>query len=292
VPIAAPHRGHEIESRGTRVAGLDPVHALDAAEQTIVVAQQPAAKFETGSGEVSIVARETPLDRNPEQRLVACRRHLFVVGQAGGIAIGRTLHAERARLARHLPGEFLLAAGERFGHHHGSIVGGLGYEPEDGVLDCDGLSRPKPELGRWLRGGVVGDFERRIEPDATGLQTLEQQVERHDLGQRGRMAQAVGVDLMQRRAGLGVDHDRGGRRIVDTRLDRLLGMVTLAFGAGLGGVGCGAEQGHDGGKAQTSPTKPARGPDRHATHVSLPVLSPGRRRDRRRNPLSWTPRPR
>ena len=53
-----------------------------------------------------------------------------------------------------------------------------------------------------------------VERELAGFELLEQQIERHDLGQRGRMADGVGIGRMQHLAGIGVDHDGGVRRVV------------------------------------------------------------------------------
>ena len=78
---AALDRGDEIEARGARIAGLDAVHALDPAEQVVVVAHGAAAIDEAREREVAVVLREALLDRDAEQRLVARRGHLLVVGK-------------------------------------------------------------------------------------------------------------------------------------------------------------------------------------------------------------------
>ena len=48
------------------------------------------------------------------------------------------------------------------------------------------LARPQPELGGRLLRGVVGDLHLGIEAQLAGLDLLEQQIERHDLGERSR----------------------------------------------------------------------------------------------------------
>ncbi len=106
----------------------------------------------------------------------------------------------------------VLVAAEIFGDDDGGVVRGLGDDALDRVLDRDGLAGLEFELGRRLLGGVFGDFERRIELDLAGVEALEQQIERHHLGQRGRMPQCVRVRCLQDGAAIAVDHDRGRRR--------------------------------------------------------------------------------
>ena len=80
------HRGDEVEAGRAGVAGLDAVDAFDLAEQVIVVADRLAVIDEGRRREIVVVAREALLDGAAEQRLVARRGDLLVVGQAGGIA--------------------------------------------------------------------------------------------------------------------------------------------------------------------------------------------------------------
>src|SRR5436305_1004370 len=82
-------------------AALDASDAFEVAERAIVVADRLAAIIEHGGREITVVARIAILDRAAERSLIARRGQLFVVGQAGGVAIGGLAHAERPRLARH-----------------------------------------------------------------------------------------------------------------------------------------------------------------------------------------------
>ncbi len=113
-----------------------------------------------------------------------------------------------------------LAAAEIFGDDDGGIVGGSGDDALDRVLDRDGLAGLEPELGRVLLRGMFGNGKRRIELEPAGVETLEQQIERHHFGQRGGVAQRVGIRRLQHCAAVAVDHDRRKWRVV-------------AFGAGV-----------------------------------------------------------
>ena len=100
------------------------------------------AAVDEGRGrEVAVVAREAILDRAAEGGLVARGGDLLVVGQARGVAIDRLGHAERARLARHQPGELVFVAGDGFCDHDGGVVGRAGDETLDGILDPDASGR-------------------------------------------------------------------------------------------------------------------------------------------------------
>lgn len=126
--VTAAHRAHEVEAGGAGIAGLDAVDAFDIAEQAIVVADRLAAIVKHRRCEIAVVARVAILDRAAERGLIARRGQLFVVGQAGGVAIGGLAHAERARLSRHQLGEFVFVAGNRFRDHDGGVVGGARHQ--------------------------------------------------------------------------------------------------------------------------------------------------------------------
>ena len=242
---------------------------------------------------VAIVAREALLDGNAEHRLVARGRDLLLVRQAGGVAVDRLVHAEAARLAGHLARELGLVAGQRLRHHDGGVIGGLCDKPLDGVFDRQFLSRLEAELGRRLHRRPAAETSisvARLDPPR--LHLLEQQIERHDLGQRRRVARRVGVGLVQRRAGLGVDDDRGVARIVGSRPGPRVWRVALAALLGVGRIiGQRREQREDRSETQTSPTEPARGSDRHAIHASLPRPRPVGTPTGRPEPLSCTDHP-
>ena len=107
-------------------------------------------------------------------------------------------------------------AADRLGDRHGDVVGRTRDDRLDRVLDRDRVAGARPELGRLLRGGVLGDRDLRSQGQRALVELLEQQVERHHLGDRRGMARRVLVDAVERAAGIGVDDDRreggvGGR---------------------------------------------------------------------------------
>src|SRR5262245_39376728 len=62
---------------------------------------------------------------------------------------------------------------------------------------------------------MFGNFERAIEPESAGIETLEQKIERHDFGQRSGMPQSVRIGRLQYRSAVAIDHDgRKRRRII------------------------------------------------------------------------------
>ena len=209
VAVASLHRGDEVEAGGAGVTGLDAVHALDTAEQLVVVADRAAFVIERFGGEVTIVFWEAVLNSAAEGRLIARGGDLIAVRQARCVLVDRLAHAERACLARHRLGEIVFVACQRFGDDNRSVVGGAGDEPLDRVFDAEGLTRAEAELGRRLLRCVGRHIHRRIEFQFAALELLEQHVERHDLCQRRRMAQAVGAGGLERAAGIGIDDDGG-----------------------------------------------------------------------------------
>ena len=140
-------------------------------------------------------------------------RDLLVIGQARGVAIVRAGHAQRMRLARHHLGEGALVAADRLGDGDGDVVGRTGDDRLDRVLDRDCRSRAQAELGGRLGGGVLGDRQLDLQRQRAFLELLEQEIERHHLGQRSGMAQFVLVDAVEHAAAVGVDDDGGESRI-------------------------------------------------------------------------------
>ena len=264
--VAALDRGDEVEAGGAGETGLDAVDALDAAEQLVVIADRLAAIVEAVGREVPVVAREAVLDGAAERGLIARRGDLLGIGQAVRVAIGRAVHAERARLARHQLGELVDVAGDRFGDHHRGVVGRAGDEALDCVLDLHGRLRAGPAWSAPARRRF-GDRHHGVELHLAGLEPLEQQVERHDLGERGRKALRVGVVRLQRRAGVGVDDDGGeGRGVDDARVMDALAALALRLGMISG------EKGgrHRGDQAKHEQSTSARGRSDCAEH-ELPV---------------------
>ena len=137
----AMHRGQKVEAGSAGVAGLDAVDAVDAAEQVIVIADDLAAVGELVGRVVLEVARKALLGGAGENGEVARGGDLFVVGEAGGVAVDGARHAERVRLARHHVGEMRLVAADRFGDRHGDVVGRARHDRLDRVLDSDGVAR-------------------------------------------------------------------------------------------------------------------------------------------------------
>jgi hypothetical protein len=114
----------------------------------------------------------------------------------------------------------VFVSAEILGDRHGGIVRRLRDDCLDRIFDGDGLAGLQAELCGRLFGRVLGNLERCFELDPAGIEPLEQQVERHDLGQRGRMTQRVGVRRVQHVSGVAVDDDRGNLAVRSFRRER------------------------------------------------------------------------
>ena len=132
----------------SRVAGLDSVDAVDAAEQMIVVADDLAVEIELGGREIMEVAREALLERAPEDRQIVRRGDLPVVGKSGGVDVDRVRHAERMRLARHHVGEIAFRPPDGLGDRDRDVVGRPGYDGLDRVLDADRVAGREGRVSR------------------------------------------------------------------------------------------------------------------------------------------------
>ena len=147
VAIAALHRRHKVESGGTGITGLDAVHALDTAEQLVVVADRAAFVVERLGGEVAIVPREAVLNGAAERGLIAGGGDLGVVRKARCVLVDSLAHAKRAGLARHRLGEIVFVARQRFCDDDCCVLRGARDETFDSVFDTDRLTGPQAELG-------------------------------------------------------------------------------------------------------------------------------------------------
>ena len=184
-------------------------------------------------------------------------------------------HAQSVRLLGHYPGKLILAARQVFGDGNGNVICRFGNHRLDGVLDRDGLARLEAELGRGLLCSMGGDLQRRVEPDPPGIELLEQEVERHDLGQRGGVTHRIGVRRLQHLAAVAVDDQRGeGRRVffgvtaavVDMRDVARVMHVEAAVVPRISCVAGDEETRCEGGKTKDAIAKPAPGLRTHPSH--------------------------
>ena len=69
--------------------------------------------------------------------------------------------------------------------------------PSSAILGRNRAAHFEAKLGGTLSGGFLGNFELAVELELAGFELLEQKIERHDLGERCRMAQAVCIGGVQ-----------------------------------------------------------------------------------------------
>ena len=98
-------------------------------------------------------------------------------------------HAELAGLGVHHRDEALfVAAAEAFADHHGHVVGGLNHDAADRLFHRDAVAAVparalQAKTGRRLCRGVTGSRQAGVHGQPAVVQGIEQQVERHHLGQ-------------------------------------------------------------------------------------------------------------
>src|SRR3954470_34627 len=227
VPIIGFDVGYQVEARRAGIPRLDAVDAFDAPKQLVVIAVALAGVVENSRLEIRIIAREAVLDRAGENREIARRGDLLWIRQARRIAVDGAAHSERARFLRHMLRESLFGTCKIFSDGSSDIVGGFGHQRFDGVLDRNSVAGVKAKLRGRLLGSMSGNAQGSIERQATALELLEQDIERHHLGDGSGMAKLVLILRMERASGLRVDNHGGEWRVVapaammpSTRLSR------------------------------------------------------------------------
>ncbi len=208
-PAVAHRRGGEVVARGPGVAGLEAVGSGVALQQLVVVAVGAALVAEALGRKVLVVLREVADQRAGQRGHVARRRELPTVVQSRGVAEAGARHAQRRGLLGHAAGEAALAAGQRLGEDHGGVVGRLGDQRQDRVLDRNRPAALQAEPRGWHARGAPRNRQQLVLSEPPFLQGLEGEIERHHLGQRGRIVARVRVDLVQDVARAGVNYDGG-----------------------------------------------------------------------------------
>ena len=103
-----------------------------------------------------------------------------------------------------------------------------------------------------------------VELQLAGFDPLEQQIERHDLGQRRRAPDTVRIVRGEYRTGIGVDDDRGELRAVAFADDVMAAMLGAArFGA----LAADQDRCRDGNQPQRANTQRARGSEGCTKHL-------------------------
>ncbi len=202
-------RRHEVVARGAGITGLDPVDPVNPSEQLVVVAIGASAIAEVGGREIGVEGGMVGHDRPGEPGHVAGRGDLFRMMQAGGVAELCLAHADELRLDGHQCSETRFGSGNVFPDHDRHIVRRLGDQGFNGVPGRDRGARLQAQPRGRLAGRFAGDGHGGVEREPASRNLVEQHVEGHDLGQRGRMARRIGMPRMQDRSGLLIDHDGG-----------------------------------------------------------------------------------
>ncbi len=212
--FAALRRDHDVEAGGPDEAGLHAEHAIVIEQQAVMAAVRLAAELGVAPLEHVGVFGEVAEHAPRQDRHVIRGCLLAAVRQPGRVAKGRVLHAHRARLSGHQLGEIGFRPGDILRDCRGDIVGGLGHQHADGVAHAQAVARFEADL-RWRtfgRGRRHGQLRCQIETPIPEIR--ENDVKRHHLGKRCRIARSARIAFVQRLAGVGVDDDRGlGRRV-------------------------------------------------------------------------------
>ncbi len=126
---------------------------------------------------------------------------------------------------------------------------------------------------------MFGNRHLGVELHLAGVEALEQKIKRHDLGEGGRMADAVRAGRGQRGAGIGVDNDRRKLRAVAVAI--LVAVTRVVMGvavsvsvvtACLGAVRCERDRRCDREQPEHANSHQARGSPVSAKHeIPVPV---------------------
>ena len=169
--------------------------------------------------EVAVVFRELLDQRHRQQRHVARRGELAGIGQAAGVAELGGVHADARRGLGHAharrPPPIPRSA------RRSAAATSLAERATSACRPCSTVMPwpgPRPSLEGGLARATSRQGHGRGQREPAGLQLLEDEVDRHHLGERGGIPEGPGIAVQQRLAGGGVDHhvgaglDGAGRR--------------------------------------------------------------------------------
>src|SRR5208283_924364 len=122
------------------------------------------------------------------------------------------VHSQRMGFRGHELRETPLVAADGFGDGDRYVIRRTGDDRLDRIFDTNRFTRPETEFGWLLRGGIRGDMNLAVEPQAPFFELFEQKIERHHLGDRGREALVIFVKSVKRPAGITVDDDGSDMR--------------------------------------------------------------------------------
>ena len=143
------------------------------------------------------------------------RAVVTILGSGRPLALVKSvaLRPSARPFCRHARGEGGLGAGERLRHDDGHVVRRANAERQDRIAHAYRLAGLQPELRRRLARGAGGDRERVVHRKAPVADRLEEEVERHHLGERGGMARGLGVLFVEDMATRRFDNHAGIARI-------------------------------------------------------------------------------
>jgi hypothetical protein len=118
------------------------------------------------------------------------------------------------------------------------------------------------ELGRILIGCVLRHRHLGVELHLAGVETLEQQIQRHDLGERGGVTDPVGAGCLKHGAGIAIDDDRREFRVGTlgrVALHPVVSVGAMPMAPRLGRIGGEDDRGGDRKKPENANPRQARG---------------------------------
>ena len=168
-----------------------------------------AAEVEGRCREIGKILREVVGEMPRQGQKIGRRRDLHRIGQARGVVVERVAHAQIARLGCHQLGEMALRAAQGLADRDRNVVGRAHHDRLDRGVHIDHVAGIEMQIGRPLRRGVFRNRQHGLHRDVAALERLEQQIQRHHLGQRRGMTLGISVARIKDAAGFAVG-DQGG----------------------------------------------------------------------------------
>ena len=207
------HRRDDGVARIVGEAGLQPVDADVQADQRVAVALADVVPGEGVLAEIVVEVRIGVMDVARQLGQFPHRHLRLGIRQAGRIVEGGLRQADLPGALGHHAGEIRLRAGHALGDRDAGIVRRLHDDALDQVLEADrrvdlGEHGRTARHGAAVAPGVLRNLERVVEMQVAGLDCVKDDLERHQLRQRGGRNELVRVLGEQDRAGLAV-HQHG-----------------------------------------------------------------------------------
>lgn len=115
------------------------------------------------------------------------------VWQTGGIFKSGVFHAEFLGNLSHGLGKIFLGIAKAFGQNGGAVVSGFDNQSQNGVANGYGFAFLESQFGRRTVSRVAGNRKFVFEFYQTFIKSVKGDVQRHQLGERCRITQRVGV---------------------------------------------------------------------------------------------------